>query len=171
MTLTSDFATALSPERKIFFSYVFGRSEIPIPLETMFFTDKKWGVLFSGRSEILNPLLCSLGDQKFWILFCVYVGDQKFSILLCVTVSEILNHFVCHCRGSEMLNPFQCSLGIKFWTLRCVLWGIRISESFDVFFGDQKFWILSFVVWGIGNFESRDKKFQESFGFFFFCMA
>ena len=117
----------------------------------MFFGDKKLGILFSGRSEILNPfpamflggseilnlLLCSLGDQKLWILFCAFVGDQKFShpfVCLC-RGSEILNPFVCHCWGSEILS----------------LWGFRNTESFVVFFGDKKFWILSFVVWGIRN--------------------
>ena len=33
-------------------------------------------VLFGG-SEILNPLLCCLGDQKFWILSCIVWGIRN----------------------------------------------------------------------------------------------
>ena len=78
--------------------------------------------------------------------------------------SEILNLLLCSWRGSEILNPFQCSLEIKFWTLPCVLCGIRNSESSSVLFGgsevlnpslcssrDQKLWVLSSVVWWIRN--------------------
>ena len=72
--LTSDF----EPREKNIFFLLGCLGEILIPLETMFFGDKKLGILFSGKSEILNPfpamflggseilnlLLCSLGDQK-----------------------------------------------------------------------------------------------------------
>ena len=31
---------------------------------------------FLGESDILIPLLWCLGDQKFWMLSCVFVGDE-----------------------------------------------------------------------------------------------
>ena len=87
-------------------------------------------VLFGG-SEILNPLLCCLGDQKFWILSCIVWGirnSESAPVLF---------------GGSEILNPLLCCLGV------------RNSESSPLFFGDQKFRILSCVNWGIRNSESR----------------
>ena len=77
--------------------------------------------LLFGESEILNPLLCCLGDQKFWIPSCI--GWE----------SEILNPLLC-CSGNQ-----------KFWILSCVVWGIRNSESPLLFWG-QKSWILSSVL-------------------------
>ena len=78
-------------------------------------------------SEILNTLLYCLGNQKFWMLFCV-LG------------------------GSEILNPLLCYLGDqKFW-ISCVVLGIRNSESSPVLLGDQKLWILSCVILGDQKF-------------------
>ena len=61
--------------------------------------------VFMGGSEILNPLLCFVRDQKFLILSCVHGGIRN---------SESSPVF---CGGSEILNPILCS------------WGIRNSES------------------------------------------
>ena len=132
MILTSDFVAALSPERNFFFSLVcLGDQKFRFHLRLCSLGIKKLGILIRGRSEILNPFpvnvprwiknlfLCSLGDQKFWILFCL-------------------------CRGSEILNPSLCSLRIrnsetffvffgdqKFWILSCVVWEIWNFESRD----------------------------------------
>ena len=84
--------------------------------------------LLFGESEILTPLLCCLGDQKFWISCVVWqsevlnpllccLGDQKFWISWAVWQSEVLNPLLC-CLGNQ-----------KFWILFCVIWGIRNSES------------------------------------------
>ena len=111
-----------------------------------------------GGSQILNPLQCYLGDQKFLILSCVVwgteseiltplpccLGVQKFWLLSFV-VREIRNSESSPVlfRGSEIVAPLLCCLGDqKFWILFCVVWGIRNSESSPVFLGDQKFWIL-----------------------------
>ena len=68
--------------------------------------------LLFGESEILTPLLCCLGDQKFWISCVVW--------------------------QSEVLNPLLCCLGNqKFWILFCVIWGIRNSESSVLFGGPE----------------------------------
>ena len=112
--------------------------------------------VFCGGSEILNPLLCSWGDQKFWILYCALWGIRN---------SESSPVFM---GGSEILNPLLCFVGDqKFWIITCVHGGIRNSESFPVFIGgseilnpllcfvrDQKFWILSCLHVGIRNSES-----------------
>ena len=93
-------------------------------------------VLFRA-SEILNPLLCCLEDQKFWILSCVVWGIRNSDS------SPVLFG------GSEILTPLLCCLGDqKFWILFCVVWGSRNSESSPVLFRGQKFIILSCVVWG-----------------------
>ena len=192
MILTSDFVTALSPERKIIFSLgLFGGNFDSSWDYRYVLWDKKLGILFrSGRSEILNPfpamflggseilnlLLCSLGDQKLWILFCAFEGDQRFSILLCIFVGD-QKFWILLCvivedqkfwisGGSEILNPFLCSLGIgnsesfvvlfgdqKFGILRCILRGSEILNSPLCCLGDQKFWILSCVAWGISRQE------------------
>ena len=84
--------------------------------------------LLFGESEILTPLLCCLGDQKFSISCVVWqsevlnpllccLGDQKFWISWAVWQSEVLNPLLC-CLGNQ-----------KFWILFCVIWGIRNSES------------------------------------------
>ena len=76
-------------------------------------------------SEILNPLLCCLGDQKFWISYVVlgseilnpllcYLEDQKLWILSCVFVRDFL--------GNQ-----------KFWFHSCVVWEIRNFECSPVF--------------------------------------
>ena len=93
--------------------------------------------LFRG-SEILYPLLCCLGNQKFWILPCVFLGI----------------------RNSESPVLFWNQ---KFWILSWVVWGIRNSES-PVLFENQKFWILSCVVWGIRNSEPSPVLFGGSLG-------
>ena len=87
--------------------------------------------LLFGESEILTPLLCCLGDQKFSISCVVWqsevlnpllccLGDQKFWISWAVWQSEVLNPLLC-CLGNQ-----------KFWILFCVIWGIRNSEFWDV---------------------------------------
>ena len=105
--------------------------------------NQKFWMLFCvlGGSEILNPLLCYLGDQKFWIS-CVVLGIRN-------SESPVLSG------GSETLNPLLCFGGIRSSKSSPVLFGgseilnpllcclgIRNSESSPVLFlGDQKFWI------------------------------
>ena len=145
--------TALRPERKKmkflsgclgyqkfwFHSYTLRGSEM---LKTFLYCIFVYGIrnsvsspLLFGESEILTPLLCCLGDQKFWIS-CV------------VWQSEVLNPLL-YCLGNQKFWILSCVGwgGQKFWILSCVNWGIRNSES-PVLFGGQKFWILSCVVWG-----------------------
>ena len=90
--------------------------------------------LFRG-SEILYPLLCCLGNQKFWILSCV------------VWRSEILNPLLCCLRVRNSESSPVLFGGSEILNLLCCL-GVRNSESSPVLFGGQKFWILSCVVWG-----------------------
>ena len=87
--------------------------------KTMFFGDKKLGILFSGGSEILNPFPTNVPR---WI-------RNSRSSPASLGGSEILNPFVCHCRGSEILSPLFCHCrGSEVLNL----WGIRNSESFPV---------------------------------------
>lgn len=125
MILTSDSVTALSPERNFFFFLLgcLGAQKFRFHLRLCSLGIKSWEswpVHRVIRNSESFPGLCSLVDQKFWILLCLCRG------------SEFLNPFVCQCRGSEILN----------------LWGIRNSESFVVFFGDQKFGIVRCILWG-----------------------
>ena len=80
------FVTAFNPEK-----YIFCPSGCLGDQKFWFLSELcSWGFRNSescsmcGRSEIQRPVLCSLGDQNFWILYCVFVGDQKFSVLSCV---------------------------------------------------------------------------------------
>ena len=137
-----------------------------------------------GKSEILDPLLCYLGDHKFWLLSFVdwegaglcCLGDQKFWLSSCVVwgVRNFDSSPVLF-GGSEILTPLLCCLGgQKFWILSCVVWGIRHSQSSPVSFGgseilnpllccleDEKFWLRSFFVWEIRNSESSPVFFGE----------
>ena len=124
----------------------------------IFRTVRCWGIrnsesspmLFEG-SEILNPLLCCSGGQKFWLLSFVVWGIRH---------SESSPSLF---GGSEILNPLLCCLGDpKFWILSFLVWGIRNSDSSPLLFGGRKFWILSFVVWGIRNSESSPVLFGGS---------
>ena len=104
--------TALRPERKIWsFSQVVWVIRNSASTTIFLGVPKYWKpscivFLFRG-SEILYPLLCWLGNQKFWILSCVVwgiinfespvlFGNQKFWLLFCVVWwSEILNPLLC----------------------------------------------------------------------------
>ena len=104
--------TALSPERNMRFSLQ---------------VDQKFRLL-SGLCSwgIRNLKPCSVADQKFWILFFVFVGNQKFWILSCVSVGDQ-----------------------KFWILSCIFVGDQKFWILScVYVGDQKFWILSCVFVG-----------------------
>ena len=94
-----------------------------------------------------NPLLCFVGDQKFWILPCVHGGIKNSeSTPVFMGGSEILNPLLCSLGGSEILNPLQRFVrDQKFWILSCVHGAdlFRNSESSPVFCGDHEFWILS----------------------------
>ena len=112
--------------------------------------------LLFGESEILTPLLCCLGDQKFWISCVVWQSEVLNPLLCCLGDQKFWISWVVW--QSEVLNPLLCCLGNqKFWILFCVIWGIRNSESSVLFggpesspvlFGGQKFWILSSVLEG-----------------------
>ena len=97
--------TALRPERKIWsFSQVVWVIRNSASTTIFLGVPKYWKpscivFLFRG-SEILYPLLCCLGNQKFWILALLCcLGNQKFWIFSCVVW------------GSEILNPLPCCLG------------------------------------------------------------
>ena len=117
--------------------------------------------LLFGESEILTPLLCCLGDQKFWISCVVWQSEVLNPLLCCLGDQKFWISWVVW--QSEVLNPLLCCLGNqKFWILFCVIWGIRNSESSVLFGGPesspvlvggggQKFWILSCVNWGISS--------------------
>ena len=102
--LTSDF----EPREKNIFFLLGCLGEILIPLETMFFGDKKLGILFSGRSEILPESFP--GHVPRWIRNSesspvFFGGSETLNTFLCLCGrSEIQHHFVCG--GSEILNPF-----------------------------------------------------------------
>ena len=101
----------------------------------------------------MNTLLYCLGNQKFWMLFCVLGGSENLNPLLCYLGDQKfwISSVVLGIRNSES-SPVLLG-NQKFW-ISCVVWGIRNSESSPVFWGDQKLWILSCVVWGIRNSES-----------------
>ena len=155
--------TALRPEKKAWsFSQVVWVIRNSDSTTIFLGVLKYWkpsGIVFLFRgSEILYPLLCCLGDQKFWIscvvweseilnpvLYCL--GDQKFWILSCVVWgSEILNPLLCFLGvrnsesspvligGSEILNP-ECCLGVRNSESPSVLLGDQKSESSPVLFG------------------------------------
>ena len=129
--------------------------------------------LFRG-SEILYPLLCCLGDQKFWIS-CVVWESEILNLLCCLGIRNSESSPVLF-GGSETLNPLLCCLGDqKFWILSCVVWGSEILNPLLCFLGDQKFWIPSVVwgseilnpllcCWGIRNSESSPVLFGGSLG-------
>ena len=131
--------TALWPERKIWsFSQVFwvirNSDSTTIFLEVPKYWKHSCIVFLFGGSEILYPLRCCLGNQKFWILSCVVWG------------SEILNPLLC-CLGVRNSESSPVLFGDqKFW-ISCVVWESEILNHLLCFLGDQQFWI-SCVVWG-----------------------
>ena len=89
--------------------------------------------LFRG-SEILYPLLCCLGDQKFWIS-CVVWESEILNLLCCLGIRNSESSPVLF-GGSETLNPLLCCLGDqKFWILSCVVWGSEILNPLLCFLG------------------------------------
>ena len=92
--------------------------------------------LLFGESEILTPLLCCLGDQKFWISCVVWQSEVLNPLLCCLGDQKFWISWVVW--QSEVLNPLLCCLGNqKFWILFCVIWGIRNSESSVLFGGPE----------------------------------
>ena len=118
-------------------------------------------------SEIQHPFVCHCeGIEKFRIFLGVIAGDQKFWTFSCAL---------------NWLPPR--SYGIKFWTLCCVLWGIRLSEFSSAFLGgseipnpslcylrDQKF-LISCVFWSIRNSESSVVFFGFQKFYIFSCVV
>ena len=105
-----------------------------------------------GKSEILDPLLCYLGDHKFWLLSFVdwegaglcCLGDQKFWLSSCVVwgVRNFDSSPVLF-GGSEILNPLLCCLGDqKFWILPLLFGGSEILTPLLCCLGGQKFCCL-----------------------------
>ena len=126
----------------------------------------------NGKSEILDPLLCYLGDHKFWLLSFVdwegaglcCLGDQKFWLSSCVVwgVRNFDSSPVLF-GGSEILNPLLCCLGDqKFWILPLLFGGSEILTPLLCCLGGQKFWLLSCVVWGIRHSQSSPVSFGGS---------
>ena len=149
--------TALRPERKIWrFAQVFWVIRNPDSTTIFLGVPKYWKpscivFLFRGLG-ILYPLLCCMGDQKFWISCLVWESEILNPLLCClrdqkcwmgVRNSESSPVLI---GGSEILNPLLCCLrDQKFWIF-CVNWGIKNPESSLVLFGGQKFWIFC-VAW------------------------
>ena len=136
--------TALRPEKKIW-----SFSQVVWVIRNSDFTTISLGVpkywkpscivfLFRG-SEILYPLLCCLGIQKFWILSCVVWG------------SEILNPLLCCLGVRNSESSPVLSGGQKFWILSCAVWGSEILNSL-------------LCSWGMRNSESSSVLFGGSLG-------
>ena len=105
------------------------------------------------QPQILRHFTALRPERKKW-----------WSFFQVVWVIRNIEHLPVIFGGSEILNPLYCLGDQNFWILSCVLgdqkfwitcivWGIRNSESPELF-GDQKFWILPCVVWGVRNSKS-----------------
>ena len=95
--------------------------------------------------QILNPSLCSLGDQNFGILRCVLWG-------------------------SEILNPFLCCLGNwKFWISRQeiprIFWFFMHSLNITL----KHYTAVERIFWFLANRESFQVSFNTSLRFSGYC--
>ena len=140
--------------------------------------------MFFAVSEILNPLPCCLGEQKFWILRCVLWGFKSSeSSPVLFGGSETLKPSLCSL-GIRNLSPFLCGLGNpKLWIVfrfpRRNLPRQEIPKSFGFFAWLKDYTaihvkngtLLGRIFWFLANRETFYVSFNTSLRFRGYCKS